>query len=272
MLIGFWERVGVGAWAGVVVWAGVLGAAQGQVRRAAIPRVAPVKAGAVAAAVPAGASDALLEMAGAASVIFTGRVETVTRNDAAGFVDVGFRIETAVRGCPQAGVYVLREWAGLWAGGVERYLVGQRLLMLLPARGPSGMSAPVGGMDGAIPIVGTGAEPLLDKTGAVAADDGSGGGSGGVDLRWVAARAVRGAVASGGSSGPLRAISGGAVGRPVLPSSGGGDAAGEGWSGPVAPLSPGGGSAAATAAALRPSVEAVMALLRGSGGVSSAAR
>ena len=266
------NRVSAGLRYGLTLWLGVSAAtwvSAQSAKRALVSHVAPSKGAAVAAMVPEGAADALMEMATAASVIFAGHVESVTRNDAAGFVDVQFRIDQALRGCPATGVYVLREWAGLWSGAAERYRVGQRLLMLLPARGPSGMSAPVGGLDGAMPIVGTGMEPLLDVGGAAPADDGSGSdavANAGVDLRWVAARAARGTVAS---SGPLRAVSGGAVGRPVLPSSG--DSTGEGWSGPVAPLNPPDSSKGASAAT-RPSLSAVLALLRGSGGVGNGAR
>jgi hypothetical protein len=46
----------------------------------------------------------------------------------------------------------MREWAGLWPGDNQRYRVGQRLLMLLYAPSPAGMSSPIGGLDGAIPI------------------------------------------------------------------------------------------------------------------------
>lgn len=267
------NRVSAGLRYGLTLWLGVSAAAGtwicGQsVRRAAVSHIVPGK-GAAAGTVPAGTSDALMDMAAAASVIFAGYVEAVTRNDAAGYVDVQFRIDQALRGCPSTGVYVLREWAGLWSGRADRYAVGQRRLMLLPARGPSGMSAPVGGMDGAIPIVGTGAEPLLGAGGIAPADDGSGGdGAPGVDLRWITARAARGTVAS---SGPLRAMAGGAVGRPVLPNAG--DSSGDGWSGPVAPLSPAGGSSGASGtAAQRPSLSAVLALLQGSGGVSNGVR
>ena len=69
-----------------------------------------------------------------------------------GVVEVEFRVDQAVRGCAAGGPYMLREWAGLWAAGNQRYRVGQRLLMMLHAPGAAGMSSPVGGMDGAIPI------------------------------------------------------------------------------------------------------------------------
>src|ERR1700721_169838 len=49
----------------------------------------------------------------------------------------------AGRGVSAGEPFVLREWAGLWAGGVERYRVGQRLLMLLHAPDAMGLSSPV---------------------------------------------------------------------------------------------------------------------------------
>lgn len=144
---------------------------------------------------PASGQAVLLEMASRAGVIFAGHVTGVTRTEGAGFVDVRFRIDAAVRGCPKTGTYVLREWAGLWSGGAARYTVGERVLMLLTARGPAGMSAPVDGMNGAIPLRGTGVSPLTHGTGVAAADvagdapDSVAGLE--VDLRWLEARAVR---------------------------------------------------------------------------------
>lgn len=272
VFIVFGKRTSARRWFGLALWAAVpvagFAGARGQSvkRTVAASHVAPVK-GAAAAVISPGAAEALLEMSAAASVVFAGRVEAVARNDGAGFVDVRFRIEQALRGCPESGVYVLREWAGLWIGHPERYRGGERLLMLLPARGPSGMSAPAGGMDGAIPIVATGVEPLADGTGVAAADDGSRGdaaASEGVDLRWVAARAARSTVAA---TGPLRAVvGGGAIGRPVLPAAG--DGVEDGWSGPVAPLNAGPGPAATMPASL----SSVLALLRGTRGANNGAR
>ena len=164
-----------------VWWIGLLlgvAAAQapGQAMRAKVPGPGrPVQARSAATALPAETSSALVAMQARAAVIFAGYVVSVDREDAAGYVDVRFRVEEAVRGCNKLGVYVLREWAGLWSGGAARYRVGQRLLMLLPARGPGGMSAPVDGLDGAIPIVASAAEPLADAKGVAPAEDGQGG-------------------------------------------------------------------------------------------------
>ena len=133
------------------------------------------------AAVPQDVLTALHQMADKAGVIFIGQVIKVRRRDsgnaAAGVVEITFEVDQAVRGCT-VGSYVLREWAGLWEGDDQRYRTGQRLLMLLHAPGASGMSSPVDGMDGAIPIVRGGSVPLVANSSARVAPPA-------VDLRWV---------------------------------------------------------------------------------------
>jgi hypothetical protein len=107
---------------------------------------------------PATVEDALHEMSDAAGIIFTGQVTAIRRipgqSGASGVVEVDFSVDKAVRGCVAGSTYTLREWAGLWADSNSRYRVGQRLLMMLHTPGPSGMSSPVGGMDGAVPLRG----------------------------------------------------------------------------------------------------------------------
>lgn len=111
---------------------------------------------------PATVEDALQEMSAAAGVIFTGEVTAIRRipgeGGASGVVEIDFRIDKAVRGCVTGSTYKLLEWAGLWTDSNGRYRIGQRLLMMLRAPGASGMSSPVGGMDGAIPIRGVESE------------------------------------------------------------------------------------------------------------------
>ena len=145
-----------------------------------------------AAVVPANAQSALVGMVANAAVIFVGHVLTIAPGN--GFVDVTFRIDEPVRGGSKLGTYVLREWAGLWSGTPDRYHVGERLLMLLTARGASGMSAPVGGDEGMMPIVPNALQPLADTQGKAPAEDGSlatdvTGMT--ADLRWVQARGLR---------------------------------------------------------------------------------
>ena len=95
--------------------------------------------------------DILHQLSDKADVIFAGQVLAIRRTNN-GVVEVEFRVDQAIRGCTTGTPYILREWAGLWAGDNQRYRVGQRLLMLLHAPSAAGMSSPVGGLDGAIPI------------------------------------------------------------------------------------------------------------------------
>jgi hypothetical protein len=154
--------------------------------------------------------DALHAMAQMADVIFTGQVAAVRRRPgtggATGVVEIEFAIDDAVRGVAGSR-YTVREWAGLWPAGDEPFRVGQRYLMLLHAPGPSGLSSPVGGMDGAIPIRGTGAAAAASDGAVAAGQAQSSARAGGdltvvgasaqqssgwaMDLGWVATRVVR---------------------------------------------------------------------------------
>lgn len=159
----------------LVVWAAGLlatGAAHGQV------------AGGSAGGASETALDVLHQFSDRADVIFFGEVLAI-RGPNDGMVEVEFRVDEAIRGCSLGTHYVLREWAGLWAGGIERYRVGERLLMMLHAPSAAGLSSPVGGLDGAIPIrlLGTGT-----ATGSGTAKAGVGPEQPYVDLRWLGAR------------------------------------------------------------------------------------
>lgn len=128
----------------------------------------------------------LHQMSDRADVIFVGQVVAIRPHDGdgmgAGFVEVNFEVDQAIRGC-SGGAYALREWAGLWSGDANRYRVGQRLLMMLHAPGASGLSSPVGGLDGAIPIRGVAdASPLA--TGAANTPVPI------ADLRWLGAKVL----------------------------------------------------------------------------------
>jgi len=147
---------------------------------------------------PQTVTDVLKAMSERAGVIFTGRVLAVhAATETPGVVEVEFHVDTAVRGC-SPGSYTLREWSGLWAAGVQRYRVGDRLLMLLHAPGVAGLSSPVDGLDGAIPIrqggktkpyTGTSAPPRI------------------VDLRWLGAKLPRGVSYQSVSSARARRMS-----------------------------------------------------------------
>jgi hypothetical protein len=123
--------------------------------------------------------DILHQLSDKADVIFAGQVLAIRRpND--GVVEVEFRVDQVIRGCSAGTPYVLREWAGLWAGENQRYQVGQRLLMLLHGPSAIGMSSPIGGLDGAIPIRSGGAA-MEDDVAAPSQPPY-------VDLRWIGAR------------------------------------------------------------------------------------
>jgi hypothetical protein len=125
--------------------------------------------------------DILHQFSDEADVVFAGQVLAIRRpND--GVVEVEFRVDQAIRGCTAGTPYVLREWAGLWAGDNQRYRVGQRLLMLLHAPSAAGMSSPIGGLDGAIPIrQGSAAMALGDDVATPSQPPY-------VDLRWLGAK------------------------------------------------------------------------------------
>ena len=139
-------------------------------------------------------TDVLHQMSDQAGIIFMGQVLAVRRSGGVGpaseIVEVDFRVDQAIRGCRSGQPYQLREWGGLWAGGVERYRVGQRLLMLLHAPSAGGMSSPVGGLDGAIPIR-QGTAGSQEKIGAVTESLTAPSSSSFVDLRWLGARLPR---------------------------------------------------------------------------------
>jgi hypothetical protein len=128
--------------------------------------------------------DILQQMSGQADVIFAGQVLSVRRpaSGDATVVEIEFRVDEAVRGCTVGVPYVLREWAGLWTRDGQRYRVGQRLLMLLHAPSAAGMSSPVGGLDGALPI---------RQGGTVSLDANSPPPPPFVDLRWLGAKLPR---------------------------------------------------------------------------------
>ena len=128
---------------------------------------------------------ALHGMADQAAVIFTGTVAEIHRMDGAGLgsgiVEIRFDVDQPLRGC-SSGSYVLREWGGFWHANDARYRVGQRLLLLLHAPGADGLSSPVGGMEGAIPLRASGAGvKSSDAAGAAASDLVA-------DLRWIGAK------------------------------------------------------------------------------------
>jgi len=104
---------------------------------------------------------ALRNLASRSGVAFMGRVTEIHRGT--GVVEVVFQVERSLLGETGA-TYTLREWAGLWAAGQCRYSVGQRVAIFLHAPGKAGLSSPVDGMEGILPVVQESAdsEPLVD--------------------------------------------------------------------------------------------------------------
>jgi hypothetical protein len=96
-----------------------------------------------------------------AGVIFVGQVEKIQPNG--GVTDIVFNVQQRVSGEVGA-TYTLREWSGRWAGGQQRYNVGERAMIFLYPPNAAGISSPVDGMAGVVPLIPTGADedPLLD--------------------------------------------------------------------------------------------------------------
>lgn len=163
------------------VLAGVAGA-QTVVRR---PTLGSVVDGVQPYPAPGATSEAVLEeMAGRAAVIFVGTVTEVRMpEEGGGVVAVEFAVSDAVRGVA-GGAYVVREWVGLWRDGA-RYRAGDRRLMLLHAPGPGGLSSPVDGMDGVIPVGPVGGVAMALSVGSAVVVGES------VDLRWLQAKTMR---------------------------------------------------------------------------------
>jgi hypothetical protein len=122
-----------------------------------------LRATALAQAVEPDASvgAALRNLASRSGIAFVGRVTEIDRGT--GAVEVKFQVEQPLLG-GVGPTYTLREWIGLWAAGQSRYSLGQRVVIFLHAPGKSGLSSPVDGMEGILPVVQETAdsEPLLD--------------------------------------------------------------------------------------------------------------
>jgi hypothetical protein len=126
--------------------------------------------------------DALHQMSDKAGVIFAGQVLAVDRHEgegsASGIVEISFRVDQAIRGCDAGTTYVLREWAGLWSGP-QRYRVGEERLMFLHLPGASGLSSPVDGMDGVVPIIGSSSQTVNGTPSSPSPV---------ADLKWIGAK------------------------------------------------------------------------------------
>jgi hypothetical protein len=94
--------------------------------------------------------NALRSLASRSGVAFVGQVQSIKPKG--GVVEIVFCVDQAILGSA-ASSYTLREWSGLWPPGQHRYAVGQRVLIFLHQPGAAGLSTPVDGMTGIIPIV-----------------------------------------------------------------------------------------------------------------------
>jgi hypothetical protein len=119
-------------------------------------------------------------LASRADVVFVGQVQKIEPKGGpgGGVVEITFAVQQPVLGVV-GGSYVMREWAGRWTGGAQRYWVGERAMFFLHAPsaaidGGEGLSSPVDGMMGVVPVVPMGAN-----------------GSALLDVRWLASRVRR---------------------------------------------------------------------------------
>lgn len=102
-------------------------------------------------------------------VVFTGQVIAVRHMQS--ILEIDFAVEDAILGATPNTTYNLREWIGLAPNADSAFLVGHRYLMFLHRPGPGGLSSPVGGPDGAIPILpgNSAASPTIPDTLGLAA-------------------------------------------------------------------------------------------------------
>ena len=165
------------------------------------------------------AEGVLKEMASRAAVVFTGTVSAVKMgpvadlgsNASASMVEVDFAVDQAVRGVSAGSAYVMREWAGLWRDS-PRFVVGQRVLMLLHATGPGGLSSPVDGLDGAIPIKPNASTADTSLTALTASASDTPPQEDSVDMRWLQAKTLRSpAIADVPTASPGESFSGGLI-------------------------------------------------------------
>ncbi|HTV08059.1 MAG TPA: hypothetical protein VMD97_03330 [Candidatus Aquilonibacter sp.] len=135
----------------------------------------------------ASVTAALANLSARAATAFVGQVTAIRRE--AGVVEVVFRVDTPVLG-QAGGTYTLREWAGMWPPGMQRYRLGERALVFLHAASSAGLSSAVDGGEGVVPVMSDAngtvlldvrrlatrvlrqvGQPLVDGNGAMALSD-----------------------------------------------------------------------------------------------------
>jgi hypothetical protein len=105
--------------------------------------------------------EALQDLMTRAGVAFVGTVTKIERQG--GVVAVTWNVEQALSGQPGR-FYVQREWAGLWPAGLQRYRVGEHAMVFLHAPSAAGLSLPIDGMEGVVPVVPAGAQTGVNIT------------------------------------------------------------------------------------------------------------
>ena len=88
--------------------------------------------------------------------IFSGTVKAIERLTprASGSVPVmriTFYVDRGLRGTATGQTLVIREWAGLWQAG-DRYRPGERVMLFLYPPSKLGLTSPVGGDSGRVPV------------------------------------------------------------------------------------------------------------------------
>ena len=106
-------------------------------------------------------ASVMRSLASRAGVIFVGQVEKIQPNG--GVVDIVFTVQQRVAG-ELGATSTLHEWSGRWSGGQQHFTVGERAMVFLYPPNAAGISSPVDGMSGVVPLVpmGADADPLLD--------------------------------------------------------------------------------------------------------------
>jgi hypothetical protein len=130
----------------------------------------PAIAGGAQAAPDVSVTAALGNLSARAAAVFVGQVTAIRRE--AGIVEVVFRVDTPVVG-KTGSTYTLREWAGMWPPGMQRYRVGERALVFLHGASGAGLSSAVDGREGVVPV-------MADSDGTVL-----------LDVRRLATRVLR---------------------------------------------------------------------------------
>lgn len=121
-----------------------------RIRRWLVWLLWPAIAAGAQTAPDASVTAALGNLSARAATVFVGQVTAIQRE--AGVVDVVFRVDTPVLGNAGA-TYTLREWAGMWPPGMQRYRVGERALVFLHGASTAGLSSAVDGGEGVVPVM-----------------------------------------------------------------------------------------------------------------------